>query len=1394
MDTVVQPSNYESYPGGVCLISMDGKEQVLFCNELLASWFGYDSPEDFLSAIHHSYPNMVYSDGYTDLKTLYGNASSEGGAVPVYLLGRDREGKFLFLSGTLASRHDGDTPVWALYVVKDMKNDRPGQRRALSDFLRPRKFYKATVEAADRDYRMGVFSRFVPLFFNLTNFKIYNASHGREAGDALIEQMARSIRHEFPTALACHLGGDHFEVLAPREMLIPRLNRINESLNFYLKDSSIALKIGMVVMPEDEDNYIPGERYNLFDCAKVAADSIKNDATRFWMVYTASMGETKANQVYVLKNFEQALKREYFQVFYQPVIRTYTGNVCNLEALSRWEDLERGRIMPKDYIPVLEEAGLIPQLDYYVIDKVASYLAERVRLGQPVVPVSVNLSRVDFDQSNPFLEVEHIVSTYNIRRDWLIIEVTESALLHQNAKLKSMLERFQSAGYICWIDDFGSAYSSLNTLQNYTFDMLKMDMAFMRNFTDKSRRIMKSIVLMAKMLGIHTLVEGAETQEQVDFLRAIGCERIQGYYYAQPMPREECNRWMAESKHHLEPPVEAALMQPLGLVNLITETPISLVLYDWKNHPRHLRVLVENEAFQNVRATAQMGTADEEENLHSMDKIRMAVKDALADCHRGSTTFVRNGQYMKCNITMLADSHGLYAGKAELYNLSQDTQLQMAEKTDMMFRNILSLHSDVAYYDTSSDKVEIIATDSPSLYQGDRVSFDCWLKAFAPVHPDDVENFRQMVRPDNVRRQALSRGHYVYSFFFRRRTINGQYQWQVLEALLLSSREDSDILYAVQDAPIEYTEERENFFGAFAHSFGFSLRREKREEPLVDSLLTILGQSTSLCCFLKDDQRRFRLVSQGFLRYYGISDEKLILGKTDEEIGWHPDNLSAASLENDVIQHETVYQDVETVCVVRGIPRRILVSKYPVEYANGKRGLLGFFKEIPYVSLDSSTGMMTYAAMNKVAQSYFDQYRVYGMDFTAVLIRVSGYSRKKRQLTAGREDSLLRAISPVVQRHIPLDGIISYVEDGYFLVMCKMTETYLDGKMQDLEQDFQALTHIENIPVFLHMDYVMARGQEAENLDGLYRLLKGRIKGLKDETKAKGEEARADKVLIFEENRDGTADNTYEWCRRGVPSTIRQLERVPARKVRDLYAQYGSDQIAMLNAHKESLPREILRMEGIDFFLSGHLFNGSQSMGFTAVVNPSVADREQARPILSILTRFVAIMIRNRDMMKTLERESNTDSLTRCGNRRAFHEYLHRIPKETPVALIFGDMNGLKRINDERGHEAGDQALCLSARLLAARAGENAVFRMGSDEFMVVISPGSEEVLNQLMAQYRDDFERHHLSMAFGGGIYTRPLDNMDHILTEIDERMYVDKGSRQRSQPERYGADNQEK
>lgn len=292
-----------------------------------------------------------------------------------------------------------------------------------------------------------------------------------------------------------------------------------------------------------------------------------------------------------------------------------------------------------------------------------------------------------------------------------------------------------------------------------------------------------------------------------------------------------------------------------------------------------------------------------------------------------------------------------------------------------------------------------------------------------------------------------------------------------------------------------------------------------------------------------------------------------------------------------------------------------------------------------------------------------------------------------------------------------------------------------------------------------------------------------------------GNVLKADRIFIFEEKEDGSAVSTFAWSRDGV--SLLPKVQVTSRQVKAVYSQYDSNGIVCLD--KENLAdeqrKDLPPVPGMQRFLSGHLLSGSRSMGFTAVINPENTDMNQAAPLLAILPRFIAIMLRNRDMLNNLEKASNTDSLTRYGNRRAFHEYLHRIPQDTPVVLIFGDMNGLKRINDEQGHEAGDQGLCLSARLLAARAGEDAVFRMGGDEFMVVIAPGSEEVLQQLLAQYRHDFERNHLSMAFGGGIYIRPLDHLDQILTEVDKRMYEDKkNSRERRLPETSGTEHQEK
>ena len=240
-----------------------------------------------------------------------------------------------------------------------------------------------------------------------------------------------------------------------------------------------------------------------------------------------------------------------------------TGKVSSLEALSRWDDPEKGLLTPAIFIPVLEEARLIPRLDSYMIEEAPNLCAVLRRHRRPVIPVSVNLSRVDFDVMKPFQFVESIVSKYEIPRSALRMEVTESALTVDSGRLKEELAKFRKAGYQCWLDDFGSGYSSLNVRQNFSFDEQKMDMAFQRQSGRKSREIMRSIVTMAKALGIHTLAEGVETKEQADFLKSIGCEKIQGYYYSRPLPFEDLSRHLEARSMEVETRQEEDLMEKL---------------------------------------------------------------------------------------------------------------------------------------------------------------------------------------------------------------------------------------------------------------------------------------------------------------------------------------------------------------------------------------------------------------------------------------------------------------------------------------------------------------------------------------------------------------------------------------------------------------------------------------------------------------------------------------------------------------------------------------------------------------------------------------------------------------------------------------------------------------
>ena len=242
---------------------------------------------------------------------------------------------------------------------------------------------------------------------------------------------------------------------------------------------------------------------------------------------------------YILSHFFEALETGRIQPYYQPVFRSITGKICDAEALARWDDETYGILSPAVFIPVLEKYRLIYELDMAVLRQTCAFYRRLKQHGTPLHAFSVNLSRQDFNESELFERVTGILQEYEVPPEAVKLEITESTMLQDIDTFKRVFDLFHSAGFTIWIDDFGSEYSSLNMLQNYDFDVLKFDLLFLRNFSDRSRQMLSALVNMAKNLGIHSVAEGVETQEQAEFLRSIGCEGLQGYYYSRPLPSDE---------------------------------------------------------------------------------------------------------------------------------------------------------------------------------------------------------------------------------------------------------------------------------------------------------------------------------------------------------------------------------------------------------------------------------------------------------------------------------------------------------------------------------------------------------------------------------------------------------------------------------------------------------------------------------------------------------------------------------------------------------------------------------------------------------------------------------------------------------------------------------------
>ena len=1414
-----------------------------------------------------------------------------------------------------------------------------------------RAFYQSAREQLEQEWAAGQELKSCPVFFNITNFRLYNASCGIEEGDHCLQQIAEILRKNFPGRLLTHLGADHFAVLAATSDVTERIESSCHDLQSLITNPNIELKAGIRYLNKPLSN----EALTLaFDNdAALACKSISKDATRHYAVYTKEMGRIHQLQNYVRENLDKALASHHIKVYCQPIVRSLNGKVCSCEALARWDSPEYGLLSPALFIPTLEEARLIDRLDRYVVEQMARRLHSQLKQGQPVLPISINFSRLDFQLMDPVRLLEDTLTRYQLPRNLLYPEVTENALVLQDDSIRQGLCRFRKAGFKVWLDDFGSGYSSLNVLKDYHFHTLKLDMAFLHPFTKESRTILTAIVRMAKELGVHTLAEGVETREQAQFLRDIGCEKLQGYYFGRPLPAAECRPYCRDRNLSFETLPEAVLLDKAGLIDVSQSSPVAIVYDDSQT----LQFLQANAGY--LQALQSMGTrnvSDSNQFLSSLDfpmhqKFRRFADRARKSGQQETMTYVDNGQYMRVNLRTVAQVGHHCIHRAELYNIRQSRHF------DTLLRNIILTYEGVWYLDLEHKVLEIIvpltADQQTGTVNGD---IDGTFRHFTDyfVHPRDRQRFLAFVDRNRFHQRAAASQCSVVREPFRILRSNGNFEWLIITGLALPKSPKGDILFYITKLPVAHNKAMRPILLEMLQSNGITTKSfdTDRNDPSSTLWQTFLRYSREKVVW-KDHSHRIMGASRAFSQWVGIP-QKDLLGKTVEDLGICVNRQETYEADEEVLRIGHCLTNRVFHFVISHMPHRVQVDRFPLYQNDRITGIALCFhdldeeenrplEDIHAAVTDEETGFLNYRGMVMAGLRYADTFRLYGDDYTATLIDVPEFDAIG--LTYGQEfrRHLLQKVTGILTQYLPSTITISHIGSCCFLLFQKSTQiAQLREAHVQMANAIHEIQQVDGFPCTLYMHYAIVRGSEARSLDSLLQLLIKRMReseegqygqalytgdrfifdreafdstdlsvvvsdpdthdllycnpamrkrsgipldaplnglkcyeqmaglsapcpdcceprlrcgrfisrvfhnpvagadfllrdtlipwhgknchfstclnlddylvkdtqfshmlsvetsvndairlgmyetdpvhGIRQMMSRIGRQLGADRILLAEETGD-TVTLTYVWEADGIIPLGKDFQPIPRRELRPVFDQFSKNStfsIPDMTAYWKANPDLSPHVPGLKRVALARLMLDGQPYGFIDAINPAEDKFHLAEELLSSLTRFFAILLRNRDLMQRLDRLSKSDQLTGLLNRRGFKDCLAALPENRQYAFVFGDLNGLKKANDTEGHEAGDQLIVAAADVFRHVGQTDFVFRMGGDEFLMIQEIRHPEDANALVNKLEAHFQTAGISIALGCTTAASPIDDIDTVLTRADALMYRQK-SRQR-------------
>lgn len=394
------------------------------------------------------------------------------------------------------------------------------------------------IKKMETTLRENPHKKYVLLVTNIVGLKFYNEIFGEEMGNAVLKAQAEMLKNiREPNFWYGRVAGDEFAILMEDDKfnescLIKHVNIIEEQFSSDLYRMHIHVGIYYISMEESVSI--------MLDKAEIAIRSLQGEYGTCHAYYTTDMLDKSLLERRVLSEFDQALKDGQFCFYLQPQF-SQKGDCLGAEALVRWVHPIKGLISPTDFIPILERTGLIWQLDQYIWEEAAKKLEEWQYKHNSKVFISVNISPKDFIYLDIYQVFTSLAEKYQISPKSLKLEITETAFLENTENQLALIERLQEYGFDIEIDDFGNGFSSLNLLKDIKANILKIDMAFLeeRQNMHRSWAILNSIVSLAASIGMETLTEGVETQEQVSRLTEMGCDMFQGFYFSKPVTVNE---------------------------------------------------------------------------------------------------------------------------------------------------------------------------------------------------------------------------------------------------------------------------------------------------------------------------------------------------------------------------------------------------------------------------------------------------------------------------------------------------------------------------------------------------------------------------------------------------------------------------------------------------------------------------------------------------------------------------------------------------------------------------------------------------------------------------------------------------------------------------------------